>query len=279
APSRHARDAGRRTSCGGRATAPLPRRTSAHRSRRRCWHRLPLAPGAGDTPTDGCARRRPAHHGARAPAQCRSGPRGRSLVAQSPRLREPSRQSADEDMATPAFPLPLRNALATLACEALEADDARAAVEWLARPAGPPPADAERRLAAVHLVDAGGERLLDVHAPWDSAIRAHAVRALEAAAAYRRRPAAPPDDAAGRPAAAADDAVGRAIVRAAALWNEGLFFEVHEVLEAVWQRESGDRRQALQGVIQIAVAWHHLAHGNPRGARTLLREGRARLAA
>src|SRR5262249_10768155 len=264
----HARDAGRRTSCGGRATAPLPRRTSAHRSRRRCWHRLPLAPGAGDTPTDGCARRRPAHHGARAPAQCRSGPRGRSLVAQSPRLREPSTQSADEDMATPGFPLPLRNALATLACEALEADDARAAVEWLARPAGPPPADAERRLAAGPLVDAGGERLLHVPPPRGSAIRAHAVRALEAAAAYRRRPAAP-----------LDDAVGRAIVRAAALWNEGLFFEVHEVLEAVWQRESGDRRQALQGVIQIAVAWHHLAHGNPRGARTLLRDGRARLPA
>src|SRR5262249_11990728 len=103
---------------------------------------------------------------------------------------------------------------------------------------------------------------------WDSVIRAHAARALRAAAAHRKRIAPPPDD-----------PVGRAIVHATALWNEGLFFEVHEVLEAVWQRESGDRRQALQGVIQIAVAWHHLAHGNPRGARTLLREGRARLAA
>jgi len=170
-------------------------------------------------------------------------------------------------MATPGFPLPLRNALATLACEALEADDAQAALEWLVRPPAPPTADAERRLAAVHLIDVGGARLLDVHAPWDSAIRTYAARALAAAAAYRRRTDAPPGD-----------AVGRAIVHAAALWNERLFFEVHEVLEAVWQRESGDRRQALQGVIQIAVAWHHLAHGNPRGARTLLREGRARLA-
>ena len=34
----------------------------------------------------------------------------------------------------------------------------------------------------------------------------------------------------------------------------------------------------LQGVIQVAVAFHHLAHGNLRGARSLLREGRARLA-
>ena len=170
-------------------------------------------------------------------------------------------------MATPGFPLPLRNALATLACEALESDDARAAVEWLAQPGGRPPANAERRLAAVHLVDAGAATLLDVHAPWDSAIRAQAARVLRAAAAHRGRAARP------------ENAVERAIVHAVALWNEGLFFEVHEVLEAVWQRESGDRRQALQGLIQVAVAWHHLAHGNPRGARTLLREGRARLAA
>jgi len=170
-------------------------------------------------------------------------------------------------MATPGFPLPLRNALATLACEALDAADARAAVEWLAHRAGAPTPDAERRLASVHLIDAGAATLLDVHTPWDVAIRSHAARALRAAEAHGSGPVP------------SDDAIGRAIVRAAALWNEALFFEVHEVLEAVWQREAGERRQALQGLIQIAVAWHHLAHGNPRGARTLLREGRARLAA
>jgi hypothetical protein len=170
-------------------------------------------------------------------------------------------------MATPGFPLPLRNALATLACAALDADDARAAVEWLAHREGAPTPDAERRLTGVHLVDAGTAALLDVHVPWDAAIRAHAARALRAGDLHRSSRARP------------DDAIGRAVTRAAALWNAALFFEVHEVLEAVWQRESGARRQALQGLIQIAVAWHHLAHGNPRGARTLLREGRARLAA
>ncbi len=169
-------------------------------------------------------------------------------------------------MATPGFPLPLRNALAALACDALDADDARAALAWLADPAEAPTGGAAGRLASLHLIDAGGAALLDVHAAWDAAIRAHAARALRAAAAHRAR-------------VAPDEAVARAVVQAAALWNEGLFFEVHEVLEAVWQRETGERRQALQGVIQIAVAYHHLAHGNPRGARTLLREGRARLAA
>lgn len=170
-------------------------------------------------------------------------------------------------MATPGFPLPLRNALATLACDALEADDAHAALAWLAAPEGEPSAPAGRRLAAVHLIDPGASVLLPVHAPWDTAVRAHAARGLRAVAAHRARGRTPADP------------VGRAVAEAAALWDQELFFEVHEVLEAVWQREAGACRQALQGLIQVAVAFHHLAHGNPRGARTLLREGRARLAA
>ena len=86
----------------------------------------------------------------------------------------------------------------------------------------------------------------------------------EAAAAFRQGPAGA--------------GVVRACRVAAALWNERLFFEVHEVLEAAWKTAAGAERQGLQGVIQIAVAYHHLAHGNPRGARSLLAEGRSRLA-
>src|SRR5207245_9382965 len=71
--------------------------------------------------------------------------------------------------------------------------------------------------------------------------------------------------------------VDRACRVGAALWNERLFFEVHEVLEAVWRSATGTVREALQGVIQVAVAFHHLAHGNVRGARSLLVEGRRRL--
>ena len=70
----------------------------------------------------------------------------------------------------------------------------------------------------------------------------------------------------------------RALDLATALWAARLFFEVHEVLEAEWRRAAGPTRQALQGVIQIAVAYHHWLHGNPRGARNLMREGRSRLA-
>ena len=167
-------------------------------------------------------------------------------------------------MATPGFPLPLRNALAELGLAACEDDAAAAALGWLAAPADAPPPAAAARLAAVHLIDPGGRALLPVHAPHAAAVAAHATRALRAAAAFRRGPPG--------------TGVVRACRVAAALWNEGLFFEVHEVLEAVWKTAAGTERQALQGVIQVAVAYHHLAHGNRRGARSLLAEGRSRLA-
>jgi hypothetical protein len=165
------------------------------------------------------------------------------------------------------FPLPLRNALAELSITALEDAGAAAALAWLAAPSAAPSEAAANHLTAVHLIDEGGARLLAVHAPYGDAVAAHAERALRAADAYRalRRPAA----------ARAETAVRQST----ALWNECLFFEVHEVLEAVWKTASGDLRQALQGLIQIAVALHHRAHGNLRGARSLLAEGRARLAA
>jgi hypothetical protein len=166
------------------------------------------------------------------------------------------------------FPLPLRNALAELAIAALDEEGAAAALAWLVHPGAPPEPAVASRLAAVHLIDAGGAALLPVHAPYGEAIAAHAARAVRAARAHRELAAGAPP---ARPVAA--------IRRAVALWNEHLFFEVHEVLEAVWKTASGDLRQALQGLIQIAVAFHHLAHGNVRGARSLLLEGRARLAA
>lgn len=165
------------------------------------------------------------------------------------------------------FPLPLRNALAELSIAALDDAGAAAALAWLADPSGVPGDAGTERLAAVHLTDPGASTLLAVHAPHGDAVSAHARRALRAADAYRAlcRPAAPRAE--------------TAVRQAAALWGEHLFFEVHEVLEAVWKTASGDLRQALQGLIQIAVAFHHHAHENLRGARSLLTEGRARLAA
>lgn len=167
--------------------------------------------------------------------------------------------------ASTGFPLPLRNALAGLAIASLDDAVARDALAWLAAdPTTPAPAAFRATLERRHLVDADGT-LLTVHRPHATRAAAHAARALRAAAAFR-------------PAADAD-AIGIACAKAVALWNERLFFEVHEVLESEWMRAAGALRQALQGLIQVGVALHHHAHGNARGARTLMHEGRARLAA
>jgi predicted metal-dependent hydrolase len=70
------------------------------------------------------------------------------------------------------------------------------------------------------------------------------------------------------------NALDRAMEEAACLFNEGLFFEVHEVLEAVWLKEEGQARLLLQGLIQIAAGFHHLENNNFKGALSLLKEGR-----
>ena len=64
---------------------------------------------------------------------------------------------------------------------------------------------------------------------------------------------------------------------AATLFDAYLFFEVHELLEGFWRDARGDDREALQGLIQVAVGYQHLANGNFAGARALLEEGSGRL--
>jgi predicted metal-dependent hydrolase len=112
----------------------------------------------------------------------------------------------------------------------------------------------ERRVAA-------SEGLQGELSPVSSRVEAYC-RALET---FRRRP--------NRPAGVLE----RVMSQAACLFNEGLFFEVHEVLEAVWLRAQGQVRLALQGLIQIAAGFHHLENENLWGALSLLREGREKL--
>jgi hypothetical protein len=71
--------------------------------------------------------------------------------------------------------------------------------------------------------------------------------------------------------------LGQALAAAAALFDAGLHFEVHELLEPHWAAAAGETREALQGLIQVAVGFQHLANGNRAGARSLLEEGAARL--
>jgi len=69
------------------------------------------------------------------------------------------------------------------------------------------------------------------------------------------------------------------MIRAALLFDTRCYFETHEILEPLWMRAEGLERQALQGLIQVAVGFQHLANGNVVGSRLLLEEGLSRLKA
>jgi len=168
------------------------------------------------------------------------------------------------------LPLPLRNRLAELILEAFEPGEARATVLALARAcdsgdATSDPAEASRLLDLgwFESLPGGQIRLRGVY-------RAHgadlAERASRAASVVRDW-ADPP---------------GQSLVtlleRTEALATHGLYFEVHELLEPAWFRAPEPTRTALQGLIQVAVAFHHLENGNREGARSLLTLGVAKVA-
>jgi hypothetical protein len=145
----------------------------------------------------------------------------------------------------PTPPLRPRNRLAETVLAALHDSQARA------------------RLAALGEEEAARRWLGDEDAAWAPAVAARARAATDALAGQARL------DHAGD--------LDQALAAAAVLFDGGLPFEVHEVLEPHWAAAQGRERDALQGLIQVAVGWQHLANGNRAGARALLAEGAARL--
>jgi predicted metal-dependent hydrolase len=55
-------------------------------------------------------------------------------------------------------------------------------------------------------------------------------------------------------------------------FNEGRYFDAHETWEEMWREQNGDLRLFLQGLVQAAVALHHLSARNLVGARAQLRK-------
>jgi uncharacterized protein len=140
------------------------------------------------------------------------------------------------------LPLSLRNRLAATIVEAV--------------------GDLQARRALAAVADAPDTWLGEDERHWAPLLAARARRASEALATL------PPATTRGL------DAV---LDTAARLWEAGLYFEVHEWLEPHWMAASGPTREGLQGVIQAAVGWQHLANDNLAGARSLLTEGATRL--
>ncbi|HTZ99343.1 MAG TPA: DUF309 domain-containing protein [Candidatus Aquilonibacter sp.] len=61
-------------------------------------------------------------------------------------------------------------------------------------------------------------------------------------------------------------------------FNSARFFEAHEAWEELWLAAAEPEKTYLQGLIQVAAAFHHQARGNPGGAQSLLAAGTAKLA-
>jgi hypothetical protein len=189
--------------------------------------------------------------------------------------------------------LAARNAVATAILDALDDRSGTAlltaAIDVLGAGATRPPRVLAERLVASGLVERLGDadeadevRLRPELVPHRASAlarlrrgRAAAVRLHGARDAHET--AVPQQSPASRLDAAVTDRCATAIAQAIVLWETGLFFEVHEVLERLWHEVEGELRLFLQGVIQIAAAFHHLETGNRGGARTLLAAGRGKL--
>ena len=66
-------------------------------------------------------------------------------------------------------------------------------------------------------------------------------------------------------------------MRGVAHFNAQEYFEAHEVWEELWLVAREPEKTFLQGLIQVAAAFHHHARENARGARSLLAAGVAKL--
>jgi predicted metal-dependent hydrolase len=55
-----------------------------------------------------------------------------------------------------------------------------------------------------------------------------------------------------------------------ALFNKADFFDAHEALEDIWRAAPPENKKFLQGMVQIAVAFHHYSTGNRVGMRSVL---------
>jgi hypothetical protein len=170
----------------------------------------------------------------------------------------------------PPLPLGLRNRLAELILDAFDSHEARATLAALVQVCDGEAVEPDTavRLAGLAWLDSTSRSCVRLRGAYQ-AHREALCRRAAAALRILERPGSPRDG--GTLAVLLD--------RAARLADAGLFFEVHELLEPAWLRAEGSERLALQGLIQVAVGFHHAEHVNREGAISLLGEGVAKLAA
>ncbi len=163
-----------------------------------------------------------------------------------------------------ALPFPIRNRLNDLILAAFDdaaARDVIAALESFCR------GEISDRLLALDFF----HRAFDGTVRLSSWAEPHRAAICERAQAYR--------DTLSRALCLPAEKVSDPTIRAGLLFDARCYFETHEILEPCWMQAEGPTRQALQGLIQVAVGFQHLANGNLTGARLLLEEGCTRLRA
>lgn len=61
------------------------------------------------------------------------------------------------------------------------------------------------------------------------------------------------------------------LTRGIELFNRAEFFAAHEALEDVWREAPAAQKKFFQGLVQVAVAFHHHSTGNLVGMQSVLR--------
>jgi predicted metal-dependent hydrolase len=61
------------------------------------------------------------------------------------------------------------------------------------------------------------------------------------------------------------------------LIRAGAYFEAHEALEDEWREAPPEERDFFQGLVHVAVAWHHAGRGNRPGCERQLAKAARRL--
>src|SRR5207249_4563102 len=63
------------------------------------------------------------------------------------------------------------------------------------------------------------------------------------------------------------------------MFNREEFFECHDALEEIWLEDFGSDRLFYQGLIQVAVGFHHVTAGKLGAGRTMMSKALEKLAA
>lgn len=63
------------------------------------------------------------------------------------------------------------------------------------------------------------------------------------------------------------------------MFNEGRYFEAHEIWEDLWRETHGPLKTVCQGLIHAAVGLYHIQRDNKVGARSQLRKALDKLKA